>query len=215
MQAASEASRANSLTVGGASVIVGVALFVFADVYGSSARLGYSPVADAISELIETGAPNKPILDLLIGSYHALVVPFAYGLFLATRNGYLSLFGSNLLALSGCFGVVLTALFPCDIGCQPVTVRGTAHIFIAVPMGFSILLAILMFSLRFSKLQGWAGFAIYSRLTALLGLILAVFTVSLAESDIVGLLERALTISYLQWYLVVGIALLRRGLRRS
>lgn len=201
----------NPLTIGGGSIIIAVALFVFADVYGSFARPGYSPVANAISELIETGAPNKRVLDFLIGTYHALVIPFAVGLLSATQNGRLSFLGPALLAVAGVLGVVLTVFFPCDAGCEPVTARGTAHIFIAVPMGFSILLAILAFSHRFSKIPRWASFARYSRLTAFAGLVLAIATVVMAETDMVGLLERVLTISYLQWYLVVGTVLLKLG----
>lgn len=205
----------NPLAIGGGSIIIAVALLVFADSYGSFARPGYSPVANAISELNETGAPNKRVLDLLIGTYHALVVPFAFGLLSATRNGRLSFLGPALLAVAGFLGVVLTLFFPCDAGCEPVTARGTAHIFIAVPMGFSILLAILAFSRRFSTVPRWTSFARYSKLTALAGLVLAVSTVVMAETDIVGLLERALTISYLQWYLVVGTVLLKLGVARQ
>lgn len=203
--------RVNPLWVGGASILLGTALFVTADLYGSSTRPGYSPVADAISELVETGAPNKSVLDFLIGSYHAMVVPFAYGLYCATRNGPRSLIGPALLAVAGALGVGLTMFFPCDRGCEPLTARGTAHIFIAIPMGLSVIVAILVFSRRFSELPHWAVFATYSKLTALVGLILACLTITFAESDMVGLLERVLTLSYLQWYVVVGTVLLRKG----
>lgn len=205
----------NPRAIGGGSIIIAVSLFVLADIYGSLARHDYSPVANAISELIETGAPNKRVLDLLIGTFHALVVPFAFGLLSATRNGRLSFLGPALLAVAGSLGVVLTLFFPCDAGCEPVTARGTAHIFIAVPMGFSVLLAILAFSNRFAKIPHWTRYARYSRVTAFAGLVLAISTVVMAETDMVGLLERVLTISYLQWYLVVGTVLLKLGVGRQ
>jgi hypothetical protein len=39
--------------------------------------------------------------------------------------------------------------------------------------------------------------------------VLAGVTVAFAESGVVGILERALTISYLQWYVVIGARALR------
>lgn len=53
----------------------------------------------------------------------------------------------------------------------------------------------------------WRGFATYSKATAKTGAGLAEVSVALAETDHVGVAERLLTWSYLQWYVVIGIAL--------
>jgi hypothetical protein len=50
----------------------------------------------------------------------------------------------------------------------------------------------------------------YSQITFAAGVVLAVVTVALAETDLVGLLERLLTASHLQWYAVMGIAVIHR-----
>jgi hypothetical protein len=54
-------------------------------------------------------------------------------------------------------------------------------------------------------------YSTYSLATFITGIVLAVITVVLAESSIVGLLERLLTAAYQQWYVVLGIALIRRS----
>jgi len=95
--------------------------------------------------------------------------------------------------------------FPCDPGCEPfVSVRGTLHIFIAIPMGFSILFAILGFSFRLAHNEEWRLHRLYSVLAFVAGIAMAVATVLLAETDWVGWLERAFTWVYLQWYVVMG-----------
>lgn len=188
------------------------ALFVAADRVGAALTPGYSSRSQAVSELIEVGAPYKYVVDPLLLGFHGLVIPFALGLHLslnATRN---RLTGPALLAGAGMAGLVLTLFFPCDPGCEPfVSVRGTMHIFIAIPMGFAVLFAILAFGHRFGSTPGGQGFRRYSFATFAAGIALAVITVVFAETDLVGWLERALTLTYLQWYAVVGIAAARRG----
>ena len=105
-------------------------------------------------------------------------------------------------------GVILTLFFPCDPGCAPfVSLRGTLHIFVAVPMGFAILIGIWLTGRR---LRSRPSLARYAYITAGLGLALAVLTVALAETSAVGLVERVLTWSYLQWYAVSGLMIWQR-----
>lgn len=185
--------------------------FVAADGLGAALRPDYSVLSQAISELIEAGAPNKAPLDLLLLGFHGLVIPFALGLHRAVRPGPGAALAPALLGGAGALGVILTLFFPCDPGCRPVTLRGTLHIFIAVPMGVSVVLSILAFGRRFGGDPRWAGYRGYSYVTGGAGLALAAVTVALAETDVVGLAERGLTASYLQWYAVIGLRLARAG----
>jgi hypothetical membrane protein len=124
-------------------------MFLAADVVGALLTPGYSMAKQAISELMEVGAPYKHVVDPLLIAYHGLVIPFAVGLHRALPGGARGWIAASLLGAAGLAGVALTLFFPCDPGCEPfVSLRGTAHIFIAIPMGFSILFAILGFSFR-------------------------------------------------------------------
>lgn len=199
-------------TVYGLCGILSAAFFVTADVAGSLLRPDYSVVGQAISELIERSAPHKTFLDPLLLGFHALVIPFAWGLHKSTAVTRRGALGPILLAGAGVLGVILTVFFPCDPGCEPFqSLRGTLHIVIAIPMGFSVLFGILALSFRFRTDKGWMKFSRYSMVTFIVGVVLAVFTLLLAESSLVGLLERALTASYLQWYVVIGAALIGRN----
>ena len=191
--------------------IVSVAYFALADGLGAFLTPDYSMTTQAISELMETGAPFKHVVDPLLVGYHGLVIPFAIGLHRAIRGDKRNPLGAILLASAGAAGVLLTLFFPCDPGCEPfITIRGTLHIFLAIPMGFAILFAILAFSRRFRHDPAWGGFALYSVLTFAAGIAMAFTTVLLAETDLVGLSERLLTYTYLQWYAVMGVAVVRQ-----
>ncbi|MFZ2102525.1 MAG: DUF998 domain-containing protein, partial [Oricola sp.] len=174
-------------------------MFLAADRVGAAMTPGYSSWAQAISELMETGAPAKHVVDPLLIAYHGSVIPFAIGLHRATRSLARSWLAPALLSGAGLAGVILTAIFPCDPGCEPmVSLRGTLHILIAIPMGFSILVAIYLFSRRFRGSAGWRYCRIYSLLTFWSTLALAILTVAVAETVYVGVAERFLTYGYLQ-----------------
>ena len=169
--------------------IISVAFFLLADGLGAYLTPDYSMTTQAISELMEAGAPFKHVADPLLVVYHGMVIPFAIGLHRAIRDGNRNPLGAILLAAAGATGVVLTLFFPCDPGCEPfVSVKRTLHIFMAIPMGFAILFAILAFSRRLRRDPAWHGFATYSLLTFAAGIAMAVVTVLLAETELVGLL---------------------------
>jgi len=200
----SHASAASTRILG----ICGVAsacFFAAADFAGIALTPGYSAWSNAISELVERGAARKDLVDFLLLPYHGLVVPFAIGIRRAIcRDGGHGT-GPVLLGFAGVAGVILTLFFPCDPGCEPfVSISGTLHIFIAIPMGLSILVAIWLTAGQMRQLPRWHGLVIYSRSTAVAGALLAVATVALAETEVVGVLERVLTWCYLQWYVFVG-----------
>jgi hypothetical protein len=170
---------------------------------------GYSSTAQPISELVAVGAAQKSMVDPLLVTFHGLAIPFAAGLFLVLRPGRQVLPASLLLAGAGLAGVILTLFLPCDPGCQPfASLRGTLHIAVAVPMGFSILFAILLFGRVFRRRHRWKSLGTYSILTASLSLALAAATVLSAETAWAGALERALTLGYIQWYTIVGSILI-------
>jgi hypothetical protein len=85
------------------------------------------------------------------------------------------------------------------------------HIVLAIPLGFLILFAILAFSRKLSRNKEWVGYGSYSLITFAGGLATGILTAAFAKSSIGGILERLVGIAYQQWYVVMGLALIRRG----
>jgi len=199
----------------GACGLVAAGAFALADGLGAALTPDYSAWSDAISELVERGAAGKRFVDPLLLLYHALVIPFAFGLRRAIHPGAALPVGPFMLGLAGLAGVILTLFFPCDPGCEPfVSFRGTLHIFIAIPMGISILIAVWLVGGAMRASPAWRRFVAYTRATSIAGAGLAAATVALAETNHVGVLERLLTWSYLQWYAVIATAIARGRLAR-
>jgi hypothetical membrane protein len=190
--------------------IVSALLYISAWVIGGRLRPGYSARTQAVSELIEAGAPNKLLLDTMIMGFHVLVIPFAYGYHISINQGKGSKVAPALLASAGGLGIVLTLFFPCDPGCKPVTFRGKMHIGLAIPLGFLILFAILAFSQRMKTDEYWSSYSRYSLVTFISGLALGILSAAFAKSPIGGILERLLGIAYQQWYIVSGAAMIRK-----
>jgi hypothetical protein len=82
---------------------------------------------------------------------------------------------------------------------------------LAIPLGFLILFAILAFSRRLKDDEQWAGYDRYSLITFFVGLLAGIAAAVFAKSPIGGILERLVGVAYQQWYVVMGIALIRRN----
>lgn len=195
----------------GAAGITSALLYITAWIIGDILRPGFSMQTQAVSELIETGAPNKLLLDIMIFGFHLLVIPFAYGLYKNINAGRGNKIGALLLACAGLLGMALTLFFPCDPGCVADTFRGTMHIALAILLGFLILFAILAFSRHLRQDEQWAGYGTYSLITFVVGLVMGMLAAAFAKGGIGGILERLVGIAYQQWYIVMGIALIRRS----
>jgi hypothetical membrane protein len=195
----------------GAAGITSALFYIAAWIVGDILRPGFSMQTQAVSELIEAGAPNKLLLDIMIFGFHLLVIPFAYGLYQNINEGKGSKVGAILLASAGLLGMVLTLFFPCDPGCVADTFRGTMHIVLAIPLGFLILFAILAFSRHLRDAEQWTGYGTYSLVTFFVGLVMGVLAAAFAKGGMGGILERLVGIAYQQWYIVMGIALIRRS----
>lgn len=205
-----ETAQQASTRLMGSCGVLAAAAFALPDGLGIALTPDYSAWSDAISELVERGAAAKHVVDPVLLLYHALVIPFAFGLHRAIYPRAAMPVGPVMLGLAGLPGVILTLFFPCDTGCEPlVSLRGTLQIFIAIPMGLTILIAIWLVGGAMRVSPQWHRLAGYSRATAIAGAGLAAVTIVLAETDQVGLFERLLTWSYLQWYIATRLAIAR------
>ena len=123
-----------------APILYGITVIV-----GAAVRRDYSHIANAISELISSGAPNKANLDVIFNVYGALLLAFALGGYIVLKNTAhlcriaMGIFiGIQVLAFSWGF-------FPMDpIGSEP-TFAGTMHnVFGGVVALATILIPLLM-----------------------------------------------------------------------
>lgn len=109
------------------------ALFFAADPARMAMIPGYSPGGQAISELMERGAPGKQVVHPLLLLYHGLVIRVCGGAAPWAAAGDARSCRTVADRPRGKGGSRPEALLPCDPGCAPfLSLRCTFHIFIAV-----------------------------------------------------------------------------------
>jgi len=202
-----ETSYRLPLRAGAAASVV----YVLAVVLGGLLRPGYSHVSQAVSELIEVGAPNKGILDPLFMTYNVLTAVFAVGVFQARASrgrGALATATAAVLMVEAVVGFV-TVFFPEDVPGTAATAAGVVHILLASLSSLSTMAAILLVFLWLRNTAGGEGYAAYSLVT----LVVVFITGGVAAGTtavgipINGLAERLTIGAFLQWMFVLGLGL--------
>jgi len=185
-------------------------IYVGTVVLGGMLRPGYSHAAEAISELVAAGAPNKPLLSSLFISYNVLCSIFGIGLFLQVRNTSGRKTSGTLGAISlivvGSIGILLELFFPQDPGGPAVTFAGIMHIILAIAASFGTMIAIVATGLWFKNFSALTGYTLYSIITFAV-LFIAGGTVPIVgiTNPYFGILERITIGAFMQWLFFVGL----------
>jgi Protein of unknown function (DUF998) len=190
--------------------------YTVAVVIGGILRPGYSQVAQYVSELIETGAPNKAILDPLFAIYNILAIAFGIGLFLyvrgipENRRKMVGIVGALVLIAEGIFGFV-TVFFPQDPIGSPATAIGNMHIVLASLSSLTTMLAMLLMGLWFRVIPSLRGYGIYSFVSLAIVFVSGGFAASTIANPgpVNGLIERITIFGFIQWLFVIGVRMYR------
>jgi hypothetical protein len=186
--------------------------YVMAVIVGGILRPGYSHIARYVSELIESGAPNKALLDPLFALYNVLTIAFGVGLFLyvkaipQSRRKMLGIVGALILIAEGIFGFV-TVFFPQDPIGSPATATGNMHIVLASLSSLTTMLAMLFLGLWFRIIPALRSYGLYSFIS--LGVVfisggIAASTIA-HPGPVNGLIERVTIFGFIQWLFVIAL----------
>ncbi len=190
-------------------------LYVVTVVLGGVLRPGYDHLSMAVSELIESGAPNLLLLVILLGVYNLLLIGFAWaeGMNLRGEGAGLAIAGCVILAVVGLLGLAVAILFPMDPRGAPASVQGILHLVLSGVISVSSILLILF--IGFGLKRG-GGFWIYSLISALAVIGTGVYAaLSAAQgSPLMGLAERLTIGCFLQWVFVFAVRLVREDTGR-
>jgi Protein of unknown function (DUF998) len=189
-------------------------VYVIAAIIGGILRPGYNHRSQFVSELIETGAPNKSLLNPLFALYNLLTIAFGIGLFTRVhamsknKHKVSGSLGALVLGVEGIFGF-LTIIFPQDPRGAPVTSTGKIHIALAGLSALTTILTIFLLGFWFRAIHSFRGYSIYSFISGIVVIIsgaLAAYT-GATLSPILGLMERITIGGFLQWMFVVALKL--------
>lgn len=191
--------------------ILAPVVYVLTVFIGGVVTPGYSHISQYVSELIQTGAPQKGILDPLFALYNILVIFFGVGLFQYVREMHnerrklAGTLGALTLVIEGLAGF-LTLFFPQDpIGSQ-VTTTGTMHIILASISSLTTMLSMLLLGLWLRTIPALRGIGLYSFVFLTVVFVSGGFAArTIANpSPFNGLIERVTIGGFLLWLLVIG-----------
>ena len=190
--------------------ILAPVVYVLTVFVGGIITPGYSHISQYVSELIQTGAPQKGILDPLFALYNILVIFFGVGLFQYVREMHnerrklAGTLGALTLVIEGLAGF-LTLFFPQDpIGDQITT--GAIHIILASVSSLTTMLSMLLLGLWFRTIPVLRGIGLYSFVFLAVVFVSGGFAArTIANpSPFNGLIERVTIGGFLLWLLVIG-----------
>lgn len=181
-------------------------LYLFTVILGASLRTDYSHIANAISELLLAGAPNKALLDTLFIVYNLMCLAGSLGMIahFTRRSARMAAAGWCLLAVAVA-GVFMTAFFPQDPRGTPATFAGTMHLVTAGVESLGLMIAMLLVGL--ANRPGRAAAITFVMLAAVF--ITGGSSAILISSPIMGLLERCTIGLSLLWQVGLYGSLIR------
>jgi len=193
--------------------ILAPVVYVGTVIVGGAIRPGYSHIAQAVSELIESGAPNKPVLDALFIVYNLLASAFGLGMFAVIRarggnKGKTSgSWGALLLVAIGVLGLAMTLFFPMDPRNAQATLAGTMHLVLAGIISLGTMLTILLIGLWLRNDPRLGKYWTYSLITDIVVFVSGGLAAASAASasKFMGFFERVTIGAFLQWVLVMAL----------
>lgn len=189
--------------------LAGPLLFILAIILSSALRPGYDHVSQLISELGETGGSTAQLMNYL-GFYPTgiLILLFSVSCFAAIRRNLLSLAGAVLVGFAS-LAILFAGIFSCDVGCAMEDPSTDQILHTASAMGafLAMIVASILWSLRFRTLDHWRGLWIYSFVTGIVAFALFVAFILLSESQIAGLVQRLLVLVLFVWLMVFAARL--------
>ena len=189
--------------------IIAPILYLLMVIIGGALIPGYSHIAETVSELLVAGAPNRPLLVTLSVINSVLGMLFPIGLHRGINEGKGSKVGPAFLIIASALTILTAAFFPQDPGGEPVTLAGTVHVVLIIPMVVLSLGAFLAFWRRLKSDSLWSGYDRYSLVTFIIAIPLGVISAFSLNSPYIGLLERISVAVILQWGFVMAIKLFR------
>lgn len=187
-----------------------VVVYVGTVILGGIIRPGYSHLADAISELVADGAPNRFLLSSLFLIYNVLLIAFGIGLFLEVkdrsrgrRSGFI---GSLALIMVGLAGISMELAFPQDPGGTPATFAGTMHLVMAGVASLGTMVAIVFLAFWFRNFSALKHYVIYSLICVTIIFISGGLsaTAMANQHPLFGLIERVTIGTFILWLFVIS-----------
>ena len=192
----------------------GVGIFyMLGDIVGGIITPKYNYVKNAVSELIQSGAENRPFLSSFLFLHAVMIILFSFGILTqhSFKQSKLIFIGGILLLVVGISHALSSSIFPMDPVGEGSTIPGTMHLILVGFTVVSIFVLMPLLGIGFFRFYGWKSFAIFTFLC------LTIIVISGIASPIVigkgiemmGLTERITGYTFYIWLFVMAYLLIK------
>lgn len=192
-------------------------IYILMTIIGAAMRPDYSHIYHAVSELLEVGAPNKWLMDILLTVSDILGLLFGIGVLLFVKESYQNrrtgMAATYCLIGVSILGLLTAIFFPMDPRNSTLTFPGLMHLIIVAVLAILSILTPLLFAAWFKKQTYFIRFGTYSYISAILILVMGGLAAvsAVTESPLMGLAERLTVIAYFQWTFFFALKMYKTG----
>ena len=186
--------------------------YMIGDIVGGIITPKYNYVKNAVSELIQSGAENRPFLSSFLFLHAVMIILFSVGILTqhSFKQSKLIFIGGILLLGVGISHALSSSIFPMDPVGEGSTIPGTMHLILVGFTVVSIFVLMPLLGIGFFRFYGWKSFAIFTFLC------LTIIVISGISSPIVigkgiemmGLTERITGYTFYIWLFVMAYLLI-------
>lgn len=191
--------------------IISPVLYLIHVILGGILWSGYSHIAQPISDLTATGAPNREMLGIFTNMYSIFGLIFALSAFIYLKKLRIKTINISMILFIAEFLITfLYSFFPEDLLGTAMTFRGFMHFVVTGLIVPVVILAPLFAGFGFRKLNDFKKFSIYSIATSIIIFVSGGISVAFAvnKTPFFGVAERINIGSLQLWVFIFALVLL-------
>lgn len=191
-------------------MITGISYFL-GDIIGGIITPDYSFISNAVSELSQSGAVNRPLMIPFLFIHAIMLILFGIGIILNhpyKKSRLIFLSGSILMVIGICHSLSGT-IFPQDPVGDPATFAGTMHLILVGITVILIFLLLPMLGQGLFRLKNWKPFRSFSFICLPIMIVFGGLTPIMIEMGLMGVAERIVGYTFYLWAFVVAYLLMK------
>jgi hypothetical membrane protein len=188
----------------------GIAYFL-GDIIGGMITPGYSFVSNAVSELSQSGAVNRPIMIPFLFVHALMLILFGYAIMVHhpyKRSKLIFLGGLLTLIIGACHSLSGT-IFPQDPVGDPATFAGTMHLILVGITVILIFFLLPMLGQGMYRLKNWNTFRMFSLICLPIMIVFGGLTPIMIEMGMMGVAERIVGYTFYLWAFFLAYLLIK------
>jgi hypothetical protein len=185
--------------------------YLLGDIIGGIITKDYSFVGNAVSELSQSGAVNRPIMIPFLFVHALMLIIFGYAIMVyhPFKKSKLIFLGGLIISIIGLSHSLSGTIFPQDPVADPATFAGTMHL---IFVGITVILIFFLLPMMgqgFLNIKNWKNFRTFSLICLPIMIVFGGLTPIMIEIGLMGLTERFVGYTFYLWVFILAYLLIK------